>query len=493
MKNQLPFLALLALALAPGCVNRKAQEMAKATQDVVADPDVAVAVGKVSTRTVESTFELTGNLTTATDAQVSARQFGRLNAVYVSDGDAVKAGQILAELDAIPLRAQYQQALAQQQNAQAGLSTAIGNLRYGPLKSAAAVRQARAALASAQATLQKALTGARPEERAQAEANLNAAKTNLDLSKTDLERKQALVKEGALAKVNLDQAQNAYAAALQQYNNALQAQLMLARGNREEDIAVAREAVAQAQDAITNALAAQKLDVLYTDAVNSARAQLDAAKAQVRLARSNLDDAIIRAPWDGRVSGRPIQSGTILQPGTSILRLVGGQGAYFEGQVPQEHLDETPVGTVVTVRVDGIDGRTFQGRVAAVNPVGSEIGRLFKARIVLAGDLNGLSPNMFAHGIVVSKRIPNATVVPPTAIVARGQESIVYTLVGNKAHAVPVKVGLRLDDAVQVTGVDPGTNIVIQGQENLEEGASVKVKPVPGVVASVDSGLGKGS
>jgi RND family efflux transporter MFP subunit len=489
-RSTLALLALIpVLSVTAGCVNRAQQEQSKATQAVITDPAVPVSIAKVQTQTVQETFEITGNVTTADDTQVSARQFGRVAQVYVKDGDAVTAGQVIAQLDPTPLRAQYQQALAQYQTAQAAVSTAVGNLRYGPLKSSASVRQARAQLLSAKATLDKTVTGARPEERAQAEANLAAAKTNLQIAKTDLARKQALVEQGALAKNNLDQAQNVYASALQQYNNALQAQLILERGSRSEDIAVAREGVAEAQDQLTNAQAAKKLDVLYNDAVNSAKAQLEAAKSQLDLAKSNLDDATIKAPFSGRVSGKPVQPGTVLPAGTSIVRVIGGEGAYFEGQVPQERYKDVQVGTKIEVHIDALPGQTFEGTVAAINPLGVEIGRLFKVRIVFAGNLGLLKPNMFARGSVVSHRVPNATVVPTTAVVTKGQQPSVFVVKDGKAHAIPVKTGIRLESVIQVIGVDAGTEVVVAGQESLEEGTIVKIKSNEAVASTGTAGL----
>lgn len=478
LKRTLIFILALplfgALTFSGGCVNREQQKAAKETQAVITDQRVHIALGEVRTQDVQETFEISGNITTAEDSQVSARQPGKVARVFVSDGDHVQAGQIVAELDATPLRAQYQQALAQFQNAQSGLSTAVGNLRYGPLKSEAAVRQARAGLRSAESTLARWQTGARTEERAQAQANLEAAKTNLKIAKDDLERKKNLVAEGALAKVNQDQSENVYAAALQQYNNALQAELIVERGSRTEDIDVAKANVAQARDQLTNAKAAQKLDVLYTDAVNSARAQVQAAKAQLELAKSNLDDTVIRTPFAGQVAGKPIQSGTIISAGTPVVRIIGGQGAYFEGQVPQNHLKDVPIGTQVTIQVDSLPGKQFHGSVSAVNPLGVEIGRLFKVRITLTGDLQGLKPNMFAHGTIVSRRVPNAAVVPNTAIVAIGQKSVVFTEADGKAHANPVELGIRLESVTQVTsGLSPGQKIIVEGQDSLEEGSPV--------------------
>jgi RND family efflux transporter MFP subunit len=477
VKKTTPLIAALigALALTGGCVDREKQVLAAQTEKVIGDPTVSVSLGSAVTKTLVQTDDVTGNITTADDTEIGAKQSGRIVAVYVRDGDSVSAGEIVARQDTVQLRAQLRQAIGQLQAAQGAEAQAKANAAFGPQRSSAAVLQAQAALRSAKAALAKELAGARPEERAQAQANLDAAKTNLDTAKKDLARKQALVAEGALAKTTLDLAQNAYATALQQYNNALQAELETEHGNRQEDVDVANEAVRQANESLKSAQASQRLDVTFNDAVRSADAQVESARALVEVAKANLSDADIRAPFSGKISGNPVQTGTVVGSGGTVARLIGGQGAYFEGDVPEEVIDSVKIGAPIEVSVDALPQHHFSGTVAAVNPLGSDIGRQFKVRITLAGDLAGVRANMFAHGKLVVKSVPDAVVVPSTAVLGTGSNQYVYTVEGNKAKKLKVTTGLLVKDEVQVSGIAAGTMVVVYGQTNLIEGTPVKV------------------
>lgn len=477
MKPWLLLTLTVALASA-GCVDRQAQQQAKATQKIISDPTQVVDVISVQPQLVSETLEITGEVTTSLDAEVGAKHSGKLVAVYVKDGDAVTAGQVIATQDTSNEQAQLQQAMAALQAASSQLSQAIANAKIGPSKSAAAVRTAEAQLRSAQATLAKVKAGARSEERIQTQWQVKQAKENLDTAKKDLDRKQTLADEGAIPRNQLDLAQNAYMTALSQYNAALQNQAMQVVGARPEDIAVAVEGVASANAQLKQARDQQKLDVLFQDQVNSAKATVEGARAQVAIARQALDDAQIKAPFAGRVSGKPAQPGQVVGPGTTVARIVALGAAYFEGQVPESEIVKVSPGRPVAVSISAIPGRTFQGHVAAVNPVGTDVGRLFNVRVSLDATSPEVKPGMFAKGVITLSTIPNAIMVPMNAVVPYQNHQVVWVLNGASAvKPLQISTGLRKGDDVQiVTGLAPGEKLVVRGQDTLTEKSKVRVE-----------------
>lgn len=469
-------IGLLAVA-GVGCVNRAAQDQAKKTQAIVTNPKKTVSVAKAETRTVTESMEITGEVATGEDAQVGFKAPGKIVAVYVRDGDPVSAGQLLAELDGASLRIQMQQAMAQVQAARSALAQASANATVGPQKSSAAVAQAQAQLRSAKAQLQKAISGARPEERAQAEASLNAARSDFETAKRELERVQKLFEQQVVSQQRLDQAMNGFNGAQARLVQAQEQLRMQQNWTRPEDVASAREAVRQAEEAVRTAEANKRLDVLLNQGVQTAQANLQSAQAQLALVRQSMSDLQLRAPFTGRVSGKPIQLGTVVGAGTPVVRIVGGGGAYFEGEVPATSLGSIRIGDTVTVSIDGLPDRTFSGTVAATSPTASSIGRLFKARITLDTAGESVKPGMFARGQVTIRRVPNATVVPTQAIVQRGDLSVVFISKDGKAKRVEVKVGLHTDGFSQVTGsITPGDDVVIAGQNDLDDGSDIEIQ-----------------
>jgi len=478
-----------AALLATGCVDRAAQERAKTTQQIVTDPVKTVSVQPLLTQNVSERLEITGQVVTANDTEVSAKQSGRLIRVTVRDGDSVVAGQLLAEQDSSQLQAAYRQALAGVASAQSQLAQAIQNARLSPSKSAAAVRQARAqvassnqALKSAQANLARVKAGGRAEERRSAEAQLRSAQANMDRAKKDLTRVQTLVNEGAAAQSQLDAAESTYEAARSTYESAVQSRDMTLTA-RPEDITIAqasvdqaRDQIRQSQEALRAAIALQSMDVLLNDAVRTAQAQVSAAQAQADAARVAIDDTKIRAPFSGTVAGKPMQVGSIASAGSPIARIVGTQGAYFEGQVPEEKVRFVAQGRPVVVNIDALPGQSFAGMVQAVSGVGSTVARQFSVRIAISGALGQVKPGMFARGQILVRTVAAAMVVPTTAIVRKNDKDVVFVADEGKARAVPVIRGIADGPLVQITGaLKAGDPVIIQGQSDLDDGAKIKV------------------
>jgi RND family efflux transporter MFP subunit len=467
----------LALAVAlgvTGCVDRQAQKDAAATGAVLADPAKSVVVSVPKVEDIEDVININGEVVTSDESAISAVGSGKLAAVYVNDGDSVSAGQVIALLDSENLQQATAQARASLASATSQLSQAKANARLAPDRSTAAVRQAEAALKSAKAQLSKALKGARPEEQEQAQNNLRAAKSNLETAKKNLERVRTLVKEGALAESQLDTAKNGYESALAQYENALAASSISKSAIRPEDIETARESVRQAEQGVASAKASKSLDVTLMDQVRTAEAQVQSARAQVAVAEKNLREASIRAPYSGRIYGKPVQAGTVVAPGTPIARIVGGQGIYFEGQVPSDKIGRVTPGTSVYIRTDA-GSESYNGKVISVSPQGDSVGRLFNARVIFTNGSGAVRPGMFAKGSVVLNRIAGATVVPDSAVLTKDGKRYVVVAEGSKAKRVFVTVGIRLGDQVQIEGLPSSAQLITKGQEGLVDGSLIKV------------------
>lgn len=480
-------MALAALAVG-GCVNRPAQEQAKRTEAILRDPTKPVTVELVSTRTVRDMLEITGQVTTGEDVTVGPKNPGKLTAVYVRDGDAVQAGQLLATQDTSSQMISMQQAQAQVSGALSALSQARQNAIVGPQRSAAALETARAQLRSAQSQLQKALNGARPEERRQAEANVAAARSQMETAKKAADRARELYAADAISRAQLEAAENAYQGALAQFQSAQEALSMTRNWSRQEDIASARESVRQAQEGVRSAEANKRLDSLLDEQVRGAQANLQAAQAAVSLIRQQVADAQVRSPLNGRIYGKPLQPGMVVGSGSPILRIIGSGGIYFDGEAPESAIASIQPGSPVDITVDALGERRFAGSVTSVSPTASSVGRLFSIRIQFIATPAEIKPGMFARGSIAVKTIPMATVVPSAAIIRRAGEDIVFVVKGTEAKEIKVKRGLEQGGFTQVTGVQAGEQVVTKGQNDLVDGSKVTLDKAGETAAKPEAG-----
>lgn len=471
------FVAVLgALGFVAGCVDREAQKQAARTKEIIEDPTIPVTVEKVRVMTLSEELEITGEVATSSDVTIGARSPGRVVAVYVKDGDPVRAGQVIAEQETSVLQSAVQQARGQLNASRAQLRQAISNAQIGPQKSRTQVASAEAGVRSARAQLAKARSGARDEEVAQAQAAVEAAKFNMDTAKKELERQRTLFEGGAVAKQRVEQAENAYRSALSQYEQALENLRMRQSWTRPEDIRTAEEQVRQAEEALRSAKANQSLDVVLTQQVDAAKANVNAAQANLDIAQRNLSDAQIRSPFSGRISGNPVQPGTYLAPGSPVARLIGAEGIYFEGEVPETRIAAITPGKSVQVTIDALPGRTWNGTVLAISPSGDQVGRLFRVRVQLIGSTDEVKPGMFARGKVKLRTIPEAVVVPTVAVQRDGEQAFVFVSDGKTAKKVNVETGIAVDGKVQVKGLASEAQVIVRGQSQVANGAKIRLE-----------------
>lgn len=477
MKTQLAILSVLLLAVA-GCVDREAQMKAKQTEALIKDPTTTVSVLSVTPTAIEDTLDITGSIETSDDVSVTGIVGGPLVSVYVKDGDQVSAGQVIARQDASDYQARVDTARGQAQAAKSALDQAKADAEVGPAKSTAQIAASQARLDQAKARLQRLINGARPEERAQAEAQVEKAKSDLDTAKSALDRAKRLHAEGAIAKSALEQAENQYASALAAYDSALQSQRIV-QSSRPEDITAAEQDVRAAEQQLAIDKSNKRLDVLYTQRVESATANWEAARSTLRLAQIALDNTTIRSPFSGRISGKPLQPGTYVAPGVEVARIVGTGGAYFEAELPESQVATVQPGMSVTVTVDALSGATAQGTLVAVSPQATGAGRLFFARVRLDTVPAGLKAGMFARGTAVLGRREGVFLLPSEAIKKDGEQAYVYLAVDGKAKRQNVTTGIIRDGHTEVTGLAEGDQVVVKGQDTLAEGSEIKVEEAP--------------
>ncbi len=457
-----------------GCVDREGQKQAKRSQEIINDASVTVTTVAVKEQDLVESFEVTGAIVADNDSQVGAKIGGRVVAVYVKDGDTVTAGQTLALQDTSDVLPRIRQAQAGLNSARAQLKSALSDAEQGPVRSTASVRAAKAQLDQARAALEKVMKGARDEERRQARVQVQAARTNMETAKREMNRNDELLKAGAISESEAERSRNAYQSALSQYESALESERLLKNGARSEDIRAAQQQVKAAEENLRINRANQALDSQFGNRVDQARANVEANLESLTLAQQSLRDSKILAPFAGRVSGKPTAVGTFVGPGTPVVRIVSGDRVYFEGQVPEARLAEVRTGTNVAVNLQG--GATLTGSVAAVNPLGSETGRLFRVRVTLDATATAAKPGMFAKGKIETDRIVGALVVPAESIVAEGDARSVFTVDGLTATKRKVRILREQGGLVQIDGLSAGNVVVVRGKEKLKTGAKVKIE-----------------
>jgi membrane fusion protein (multidrug efflux system) len=300
---------------------------------------------------------------TTDDAQVDAdviplavRASGLVTRVLVQENQAVKAGDIIMELDPADQLALVKQAEAELALAQAQTATALAQVSITEASAKGGLQSAQAALnyfSSGVSSAAASITAAKAAlERAQADAHKAAL---------DLQRAQALRTANAVPQERLDHAQVAKEAADAAVNQA-RAQLTSAEIARS----AAHTRVAEAKGRLGQSTPIEAQIAAAHAAVDVARAQAQAAEARLQTQRLIFGYLSVRAPVDGTISRMSAHEGQLLSAGQGIAELVPN-ATYIVANFKETQIGRMRPGQLATIEVDAFDGDTLTGKVDSIS------------------------------------------------------------------------------------------------------------------------------
>jgi HlyD family secretion protein len=248
-------------------------------------------------------IKVSGNIE-ATEVDVGFKIAGRIVNRFFEEGDWVDNGKVLAKLDDEDLRNRLE--------------------------------VARAMLMSAQARLSKLLAGSRPEEIREAEAALNQAKFDLENKQVHYERMKPLFERGVIPMETLDNAEAGFKIAKASFQRATENYLLVKEGPRKEDI-------------------------------EDGRAQVDQARASVKLNETQLSYTTLYSPISGVVLVKSGEIGEVVNPGTSIVTLADIENVWLKAYIPETDLSKVKWGQEVIVTTDLRPKKEYKGKISFIS------------------------------------------------------------------------------------------------------------------------------
>jgi RND family efflux transporter MFP subunit len=381
------------------------------------------------TRQVSSSVQTTGSFLAQESSDVAPPAAGRVTETPVDAGAFVTEGQILAKLEDRDAQLRLQAAAASEQQAEASL------------------RQAESRIGLAQGGKFDANN---VPEVLSAKASYDSAVAQAKMSEADAQRYDALIKTGDVSQSAFDKARTQADTAKEQTNSARQ---------------------------------------LYEAAINSARqnfqgvinaqASLGYARAQTAIARKAVDDTIIKAPFTGYISSRPVAVGQYVALTSKIATLVRFSPLKLELQVQESNAPQLKIGADVEASVPGYPGRTFHGTVTSINPTVDSNSRTVAVEVRFANQDLALKPGMFAtarillNGSSMGIFLPRATVLTDPST----NSSQVFFVRDGKARVAVVQLGAVDGDMIQIlSGITADFVVARNHLQDLYDGESVDVE-----------------
>ena len=405
-------LAVLTLAAAglAACSRSKGQPnnaTASASPSAVVDVTTVAAVS----RQLPRFFEATGSLAADVQTDVQPQTAGKVVAVGVDMGSAVRKGRMLVRLEDADYKLRIDQAVAQLENAKA------------------AVRQAeeKIGLRAGQQFI--------PERVAE----VATARANLELAENNFQRAQKLIESGDISRADYDQRKSQRDALKQTYEAAL---------------AQARQNYAGVMVARTNVTNAQ---------------------TQVDLAKRNLSYTVVTAPIDGYVLDRPVDVGTYVSTTTKLATIVKTNPLWIRIDVPEQAVPQIKNGQSVSLATSSWPDRSFSGRVARISPNVSANSRTLTVEAEIDNGSGALKPGQFGTVRVLLPQTQAAVLVPQRALRTISGATYVFVIKNGHAEQRLIQPGQAEADLIEIkSGVAVDEIVASSNVDQLSDGVAIR-------------------
>ena len=369
----------------------------------------------------------TGYIVAHHKIELASKVVGKVAWIGVEKGDFVRQGQDLVRLEDDEYRAQ--------------------------------VLQAKGNLANLQAKLAEAEHGSRPEEIAQANANVESARADLDNARVTLNRTRSLAGRGVVAKQNLDDAQAKYDGALARLNSLEKAYELVKLGPRVEEI-----------DAL--------------------RGQVEQARGSVNLAQTYLDNTVIRAPVTGTILERAVEKGEFVT--TSFVGDHGAKGYVVsmadlndlevELDISQNDFAKLHPRHKAIVTTDAFPDRKYDGFIFEISPEANRQKATVQVKVKIEKPDSYLRPEMNSSvAFLADPQSKSGKLAPAQSVIlipaSAVRDNSVFVLLGGKAVQRPVKTGSSTSQGLRVeSGLIGGEDLIVNPPAGLKDGQRVRQK-----------------
>ncbi len=290
------------------------------------------------------------------DTEVSFKIPGRVEERLVSEGQRVRAGQVIARLDSADLAQEVALRKAEVRAAEAALAELEAGSRPEE------IAQAEASVQKAQAWLDQLLAGSRAQELAAAESVVERAKAEALRLRAEYERHGRLYKEGVISAQVYEVSQTAYEVAKAQVREAEEHLELVKEGPRREEIEQARAALREAKERLALVKKGPRKET-----IDQALARLEQAKQALALAETRLSYATLRSPLSGIVLSENAEPGEYVAPGTPVVTVGDLGNVWLRAYISETDLGRVKLGQRVRVTTDTFPGKVYSGTLSFIS------------------------------------------------------------------------------------------------------------------------------
>ena len=322
---------------------------------------VLVVAAVVSYRFIRSKYQtdstairVSGNIE-VTDVEVSFKIPGRVEERAVSEGETVKAGQLVARLDRNELMQEVALRRAEAGVAQAALAELLAGSRPEE------IRESEAGVHRAQAWLDEQVAGSRLQDIAAHKATVERAKAEVDRLDAEYTRQSTLYKNDVISTREYEATRAALEVAKAQFRGDQERANLVIEGPRKEQIEQAHASLKQAQERLALVTKGPRKET-----IDQARARLEQIKQALAVAETRLSYTTIVAPIGGVVLSENLEAGMYAAPGTPVVTVGDLVNLWLRAYISETDLGRVKVGQGVRVTTDTYPGKQYEGQVSFI-------------------------------------------------------------------------------------------------------------------------------
>lgn len=478
-----------------------------------------VTVVKIETRReLRSTVTASGEIRPIQFINLTSEVQGRIEEIFVSEGDRVVQGQQLVRLDPTQLQSNTDAQLANYQASQNDVQSSRSQVTAAQNQLIQAQQGLNASQAQVDTAVQQVNTARQNVVAAQ--TDVDKAQIELTTANRELKRNEELLESGVISRFEYDNAKDRVANAQVALRNA-QSRLRTAQlgvNEAESRVKESRARVNQQQSVVNDARRG-----IQTATYNSESSESRARQQMALLtgSKNQRDKTLQLAPINGVIADIPSKVGTFAVAGlstTPLLTIADMSTINVEVKIDETEIDKVAVGQPAKVKVDAFGEKEIMGEVVQKTPlaVGKSqtsgglstninVQEAKEFRVVIqikdAPDevKDGLRPGMSATATITTKTVENVVAVPLQAVIEKKPDASpsptiqgdlqtpsekpktikgVYILDGNKVKFIEVQTGITGESEIQITsGLSEGQEVITGPSRilnTLKEGAVVK-------------------
>lgn len=308
---------------------------------------------------------------------------------------------------------------------------------------------------------------------------VNQAQAELAVQQSDLARVQSQVDQ---VRTQVEQAKLEL---LQAQADALRLQDLQTRGAVSAQ--AAEQARTQAETAAQALSAAESQVKTALQSVAAAEGRITVQQAVVAEANKRRSYAVLKSPMTGSVLEKPVEPGTLIRPGDTLLRI--GEFSQIKVRVPLSELDRSRVtlDQTVDVTLDAFPNLRLTGSISRISPAADPSSRQIPIEITLPNPKESISSGLLARVTFSVDKTKQQVIVPQSAIQSRQKDPYVFVLeetpsaekTTGSVHRQPITLGQSKDGQIEIlSGLTAGDPLVVRSSQPLQDGDPVRISVI---------------